>query len=103
MSHLSTENYGPKMSFVTQQTFPDYVLYARLLERLTGEQQGHKQPSWHSHLLLICCKTQRTGEPVLSPCTGASLECATDLARIYFTKDAQSDRSALLLKQAVPG
>lgn len=48
------KKYGPKMSCVTQQTFPEYLLHARCLERLTGEQQGHKQPTWHSSLLLVC-------------------------------------------------
>jgi hypothetical protein len=104
-THPSAEKCGPKMSCVTQQTFPEYLLYTKLIERLTREQQGHKQATWHSSLLLIHCMTRRLGEPGLPPCGGASLQRATDLASIYFyfTKDAQSDGSALLLKQAVPG
>lgn len=31
------KKYRPKMSCVTQRTFPEYLLYARRLERLTGE------------------------------------------------------------------
>lgn len=84
-SHPSAEIYGPKMSCVTQQTFPGYPLFASLVGRLTGEQQGHKQATWHSSLLLLRCTTQRIGEPLLSPCTGASLERATGLASIYLT------------------
>lgn len=61
------KKYGPKMSCVTQQTFPEYLLHARCLERLTG----NNKVTYNLPGTAAFCSSARPGQkPVLPSCAG---------------------------------